>query len=293
MTARGKEPKPAKVTITAASLATAITAVLPFAGTDDTLPMLAAVRCEVMNGELWLATTDRYTVGAHRVALHPDYPQSDDFAVTLPLSVAKQALAIVKLGQSEFKGIETVVTLEVEDRHVRVTAGMDTHLLKGRASEDAFPQWRHFFAAPAKDDAVTDRFFAFNPALLARFGKIGGGKTATMTCYMQSATKPMMVQIGDDFFGVVMPVRSPEGRTHGGVMRDALPGWVGGSTSVEPAVTPTIRNPIILGGKTYHRVTCKSIKGDQRVITASEAIENDDWAPCSVCNPPTSTETTA
>jgi DNA polymerase III sliding clamp (beta) subunit (PCNA family) len=55
------------ITITGENLIAALAAVTPSAGVDDTLPILTCVHFETRDGELFVATTDRYTLATYRV----------------------------------------------------------------------------------------------------------------------------------------------------------------------------------------------------------------------------------
>lgn len=51
--------------------------VLPFAGTDDMLPVLQTVHLEVHGRHLYAVATDRFKAGVHRVPAHADYLHGD------------------------------------------------------------------------------------------------------------------------------------------------------------------------------------------------------------------------
>lgn len=57
------------ISVPAAKLRDMLDAVMPHAGTDDTLPSLNAVQFEVRGGTLFLVATDRYTIGCARYVI--------------------------------------------------------------------------------------------------------------------------------------------------------------------------------------------------------------------------------
>lgn len=131
-------PAPA-VTMAAADFAEAVAAVACAASTDDTLPMLTAVRVEFdPDGGVWLAATDRYRLHAARVAgtLEGDPPP--------PLQLPAKVL------RAYVKGADQKVTIGVAGPADALVAGIadGNRQLVTRTIGGEFVKWRGRFTAP-------------------------------------------------------------------------------------------------------------------------------------------------
>ena len=125
-------PKPA-VTMAAVDFAEAVTAVTCAASTDDTLPMLTAVRVEFdPDGTVWLIATDRYRLHSARVTgtLDSDPPP----ALLLPAKVLR----------TYAKGADQKVTIGVAGSDGSLMAGVadGNRELVIRTMAGEFPTWR-------------------------------------------------------------------------------------------------------------------------------------------------------
>lgn len=185
-------------TLAGVDLAAALTSVLPMAGTDDTLPILTCVHFETRDGELVLATTNRYLLGTYR--LDWDGPEVEALVAGRE---AKEMLAFAK------KAGKAPVTLTFDGREVTV-ADFERKVSLPLHDGD-FPRWRALLP-----EQTPDRLrFGINPVYMAAFAKVipyvgdkPGALPVTMSVGMPN--KPMRVEIGERFVGLIMPVRLPD-----------------------------------------------------------------------------------
>lgn len=179
--------------VASTELVAALTAVLPLTLKDDTLPMLGAVKFESDGDELLLAATDRYVLGTYRVPWdggHVDAVVRGDGARDL-LAWARKAekFAPIRLtfGEREVEafGYDRRATFPLYDGE--------------------FVRWR----AILPEDDPADIVFGLNKEFIGRFAK-AGEKGETMRVSFRSPAKPLRVQIGERFDGLIMPVRLPD-----------------------------------------------------------------------------------
>jgi hypothetical protein len=193
------------ISVPAAKLRLMLTAVLPHACRDDTLPALCGVSFEFRDGTLFLAATDRYTIGIAREpvpgSVAAEVPAQ---SAILPLEAARALRRMLK----KQAGVAAVIigsdTLSVECAAVSGS---------WRATDGKFVDWR-----PLLHGALTGTLeplgdsAGVNPQELSRLG-IGAGRTGTalnirLLASARSGPVPMVMAIADDWFiGAVMPVR--------------------------------------------------------------------------------------
>lgn len=183
-----------------------LTAVLPFAGTDDTLPMLCAVEITSRDGYLTFATTDRYTLGTYRVKW-----EGGDVNALLPAKEAKELARFAKDMAREYRtvGEALIVSLKFTERDVQADV-FGRRVTLPLMQDVMFVKWR---AILPDEDALKQEtgridMIGLNPTFLARFAKVPAGRGEPMRLILgASALKPALVKIGDDFTGLIMPVR--------------------------------------------------------------------------------------
>lgn len=216
-----------KATVKASDLVRALVSVMPHAGDDTTLPAISCVQFEVIEQRLYLMATDRYTVGVSHMPLpepkdqikQPGVKSDLDFRTVLQIADVKQLFAVAKMASTAFKPLPTDVTIEVKGEQVHVTAGLESHVLRAAVGATA-PPWRGLF--PSTMDLTVDvgPYVAYNAQFMARFAKAGDKHDAMLT-WRQPGTKPLLITVGDSFFGLIMPVKA-----EATVMLDHLPDWV-------------------------------------------------------------------
>lgn len=222
-------------TLKAVNLHTAITTAKLFAGNDATLPMLNAVRLEFAESQLVAVATDRFVLGVQRV----DY-SGEAFAVMLsaPDVVNLARIAKTATRDQQWRDVEVEIT-----REQFWPAGADsrtdapTERPDGRVATVAFrfnsgeaitiqtldvefPKYRQLI--PSDDTVTVDPagVKGFNAGYLAKFSKVPGSHQ--MVVSVGKPGKPAVISIGDDFIGLIMPVRLADyaGATY------SRPGWL-------------------------------------------------------------------
>ncbi|OFB37937.1 hypothetical protein BA059_16700 [Mycolicibacterium sp. (ex Dasyatis americana)] len=172
-----------------------------FASSDNLLPIINAVHLTVRDGGLLAFATDRFILGASKAPVE----EPGDLEVALTL---RQVKTVLQLANS-FKQAFSTVALKVEAKkfHVAFTSGESLAL---PVELDDGPQlsWLTLLSTPAKDDSPA-KAMDVNPQLLARFARVTGGPRR-MRLWFSGANKAMRVSIGDEFVGLIMPVRMPD-----------------------------------------------------------------------------------
>lgn len=223
----------------AVDLFAAISDVLPFAGTDATLPMLTCIKLEASSDRMVSVTTDRFTLGARRV----DY-SGEAFEAMLWGADAKNLQRIAKTVKRDV-GTRTVA-IELQRRrvwqagedHRDMSAGTESgdvvaltfkfstgEAITVQAADVQFPKWQHLI--PTTDEITpADGLarLAYNPGYLAKFAKVSSDANHQMVLWTRPGVenKPLTVTIGTEFIGLIMPVRMPSTDVSG----YARPSWV-------------------------------------------------------------------
>jgi hypothetical protein len=212
------------ISVPAAKLRDMLDAVMPHAGTDDTLPVLMTVRFEVLAGALWLAATDRYTMGVARYVIPGagDAQVQDATAALMPgeARVMREAL----------DGAADVAALTFGD-DLRMDAGTGwrgTWENAGTAkTAKLYPEWRPLLARMlAARDAAFAPALGLDPEYLPRFAALDDpawsaeedGETfrrCTEPLVMRAVNigehgcaSTLLVARGDWFLGAVMLMRN-------------------------------------------------------------------------------------
>lgn len=196
-----------QIEVPARELFRLISEVKPFAGIDDTLPMLCGVLFETEGDYLIGACTDRYTMGASRLELDKTPGKlrwlmgGTDVAalqrIFRPERRSNPALSLT------FDGPDlTVTTLGGLPGLPAVEARFTTNV------NHTFPAYRSLFERP-KADATLPAQAGFNPAYLAKFQHAQRGHDPVIITHA-AANKPMLLHVGDHFAGLIMPVRLSE-----------------------------------------------------------------------------------
>ncbi len=197
-------------TMTAKALSTALSDALLFtAPTSAKLPMLEALRLEFGAGQLVTVATDRFALGVSKVAY-----SGASLMVMLAGGDAKALAQMAKTGKREERS--RAVTIDVADAGAQLTFrfnsgeemtvhGVDVH----------FPTWRHLLPADAsRMGGIVG--MGYRAAHLSRFTKVrayeqaAGAQMVVFPSVTSSGLPgPTAIRIGEDFFGLLMPVRPP------------------------------------------------------------------------------------
>lgn len=205
-------------------------------GTDRTVPVLCAVRLEVQGRYLLAVSTDRFRLGIARVGLkgymragepytyenstipESDAPDSGFEAVLLDSADVKVAAAALKPGRREGEMPVTFTRrpdggIDWENRYTGQSGRM-------RPVDASFPKWRGLIPdqalrAPSvlRTDPEPDGYrFMCNAAYLADFAKAAKFRGAPIVVEPTSGpNRPIVVRVGADFLGLIMPVRGGAG----------------------------------------------------------------------------------
>lgn len=202
------------VTLTPYALWTALHDVLPLAGSADDNPVLASVRLEADGGNLLAIASDRFAFGVSRVDCG-----GDKLAATLPATVAKVAMKAARRASNAENGALAKIAL-LEDDLVRIECGSGESI--ACKQRDEYIRWRAFIPA----NPTIGGELRVDPKRLAQFAHVRqhalrDAMTLLPTRRKGNSDEPGMVivRIGADFVGGVMPVRGEgEGYTR--------PGWL-------------------------------------------------------------------
>lgn len=179
-------------------LVAGLNAVLPHAGTDETLPILCAVNLTVRDGQLMLAATDRFTLGTYRLI---EVEGDAAFDVMLHRRDVADLVAFAKKADKRMP-----LTLEFGDRELTVSD------LEGRKAtytllDGEFVRW--WAVLPERDSGKT--VVGINPVNIARLAKATDPKHPEhIRMEVGLPHKPLRVEVGERFVGVIMPVRLPD-----------------------------------------------------------------------------------
>jgi DNA polymerase III beta subunit, central domain len=154
------------ISVPAGKLRLMLTAVLPHAGRDDTLPMINGVYLQAAAGVLYLAATDRYSLGVARAEIpgSATVPVPDQSAL-LPRKVAKALLRMLR-------GADGTAALAITDGRLSADTG------DGTTSSWALPKTAHYAYADWRamlhkmltaEQAPLGDGHGADPAKLARF----------------------------------------------------------------------------------------------------------------------------
>ena len=209
-----------KLTLKAHALHTVMSDALAFASTDATIPSLNGLRLEtVRRGEtldLIAVATDRFTLGVSRADGSGDILPGFNLAASDAKNVVRIAKTVARMQDVRTVDIET-------DDHTQnvVFVFSSGESVTVRKSDHEFPRWRQLF--PADDAGMADDVSGsgYTPEYLAKFAKVAASKRNSMR-FFPRAMKPGVVMIGDDFMGIIMPVKIP-GDTNRGTY--AQPVW--------------------------------------------------------------------
>jgi len=198
------------ISVPAGKLRLMLTAVLPHANDDDTLPALCGVNFEMCGGTLFLAATDRYTLGVAREqvpgAIAAGVP---DQSALLPLEAARDLRRMLKKQAGD-------IAILIEDGNLKVEAGSVSGSW-ATVAKAKFPKWRTLIRPGLTGTTVPlGDGYGVNAERLTRLaaGARKTGEALRIRVLLpakkdQDRGRPPMVAatVGDWFLGVVMPVR--------------------------------------------------------------------------------------
>lgn len=173
-----------------------------FAGRGWDIPVLRSVQLEATGLDLIAMATDRFTLGCSRTAF-----TVNEFKINLDLDDVRTLIGMGRVRSAEWVTISRnhgVLTFRFDDGHVYGTE------VKVRHTGREFPEVRKFFDQKAEDTIVPfGELVRFNPKYLSRFGRVKGDGQVELR--ILSADRIVLVRVGSDFVGAIMPVRLPDG----------------------------------------------------------------------------------
>lgn len=180
--------------VNANELATALATIAHFADPDKSIPMLNSILLEARAGRLTAVATDRYVLGTYEIPF-----EGHDFSALVPLVDAKALTAVLK---RQYKAAR--VSLGCRDD--RLTVVHYEGEVRIRLNDHDYPKWRALI--PDAKDAQECTGISLSPTNIARFAKVPHAKTEPMHLFFKGRLKPVRVQIGESFVGLIMPMRS-------------------------------------------------------------------------------------
>ena len=206
-------------TLTTTQLHALFAPVLPFADKGDTLPILAGVRVHSSGEYLYATATDRYRLGVQRVKVTP--PDEDTVGAPPNLVFILEGSAVrglLSLHKTVRGGGDPALTFTVREDRVTVSGagpfGFMDSSTSWRTVHGTYPNLASILTeAVERANAKTEKHgppvgACFNPTYLADFRHVTPRHSQEpLRLWITSPTKPMLVRVGEDFVGALMPVR--------------------------------------------------------------------------------------
>lgn len=219
-------------TMKAADLHRIVTEAALFTGNDSTLPMLTAVKIEINGKKIVAVATDRFTLGVSKAeytgtknnAGEADSEIAEEWSFMLYPDEYKQLLQAAKTAKAQTQWRE--VAIKRADNGFVVfefSVGAEIRL---READVEFPKYRQLF--PSVDDFALSEpvnVQAVDAKHFAKFAKVddgGNGKSTRVkwvsiravekrgTTDQREVQKPSICTIGENFVGLIMPIRLPD-----------------------------------------------------------------------------------
>lgn len=187
----------------------ALTAVLPHAGDDLSLPVIAAVQIECDGKGLTFVATDRYTLGVYRhdFPLADDEPEPGPFTFLLRRSTVADSLRLFPPKRHVLADLR----LTIEDGRLTLHDDLSEPelTLAARAVDGEYPKWRSIMSSIREKERGLPEGIALNPHYMARWAAASpGGVPVRILTHGQ--TGAVILSVGERFMGVQMPVRTEE-----------------------------------------------------------------------------------
>lgn len=208
------------ITLTATQLRDLITPVIPHASKDQTYPSLCAVRIRTAGQYVTAIATDRYRLGFQRIRLAGEGELLSAFDAAVSVAVLKRIMAMFR----PTRWHNPVLELDADADRLRVsltdtmteqTAGTgDVDGLAGATltfalhNDIPYPPLDRLVRAAleGKPDEVAATA-VLNPQFLADF-RIGQPRYVPLQLTPTGGpAKSWLIRVGDDFIGMLMPVR--------------------------------------------------------------------------------------
>lgn len=206
------QPEPSAVwTGRGRDLRTLFEAVVVHAATESLPSVLDYVFIEVTGGSVYLAATDRYTLGVTRDDITH---AGGDITVWVSADALRTAVARATTGRDVTACISVQgLTLQYQPLCARDAAESVSHQIPAEPIGVALP-WRRLIGTAVHTPLdAEETATAVNPDFLDRFRAAGDGEPVLIHGTGR-ADCPVVVTCGDHFIGLIMPLRhGPEQRT--------------------------------------------------------------------------------
>lgn len=183
-------------------------AVLPHASEDRYLPVINNIRIEMEGDQVLAVATDRYSLGICRATLSgwaEDAAPAEKIAASLRLDDVKRLFTFLRPQRKD------VATWKLTADTLAVSLGDDTSLTIRTVQADGFPNWRAIVGSVVERQPEPGAQMAFTPRVVDSFQKTAKAlDERSTTWHFVSPLKPVIVRIGSDFLGMLMPARIPD-----------------------------------------------------------------------------------
>lgn len=200
-------------TLTVSELHNVLSNALLCASKDDTLPVLCAIKLTEHNGDVLAQSTDRYRLAE---VLGNAENVDPDLNALIPVALVKQVIATLKMVVKKDAAKETVELWQSsETLTVRLSTGA---VVTGVLCGGDFPKIRSLYPDTHLSAEDAAGVWAVNPASLADMMKVKhvDGSSRNQPSRLTGGRnngKPVLVEHGDWFRGLIMPVRVQENST--------------------------------------------------------------------------------
>ncbi len=181
--------------------------VIPFAGVDDTLPMLTGICLTSEGNDLIAAATDRYTLGVARMTLSEPVGLFEQLllpAKSIPR--IKGMFPVARKGEPFLR-----LTFTDEGLVVEQAGTLDQSLPSTRLSvkwiNASFPSWRSLLHGTGSTNRPQNVEIGFNPDFMARFARARQSGESMILHAPENLNTPWRINIGEHFVGLIMPTR--------------------------------------------------------------------------------------
>lgn len=195
-------------TATPAQVERVIAAVLPHASAATDLPLLNAVRLELDGKRLLAVAADRYSLAVCRADLtewDKDAKPVKATAAHVRVGDVERLLAFLR-PQRKF-----AATWKLTASHLTVSFAGGSSLTVPTSDSENFPQWRALVTPLFDREPEPGARMGFTPRVVEHFHQSAKALGELHeTWQFISPLKPVIVRIGDDFLGLLMPCRLPD-----------------------------------------------------------------------------------
>jgi DNA polymerase-3 subunit beta len=232
-----------ELTISIRDLKRLVTPVIPCAGTDDTIPVLTAVKIESRGKYLTAVATDRFRMAMQRVAA-PEDGTWPEWSALVPVSALKSILATFK---PSYRDANPVLTLKVDGEQMRAESEgalldlfSEAHVAY-RLMDGEFPKVRGLLLKAIKGES-TSSAVGLNPALLG--GVLPKPQSGTVMVKIgEGGREPIVFTDGEDFVSILIPRKAinASGERDETTVFPSLDDWTELLADPAPPVAPEVK----------------------------------------------------